>query len=119
MAWLELDVARLLAAPHGAGTYRPVSRFPSSDVDLAFEVDEATPAAEVEATLRALGGPLVVGLRLFDVYRGDPVAPGRRSLAWTVRFQAPDRTLTDEDVARARRRLVEAVEERHPALLRG
>ncbi len=119
VAWLELDVARVLAAPHGGGSYRPVSRFPSSDVDLAFEVDEATPAAEVEATLRGSGGPLLVGLRLFDVYRGDRVAPGRRGLAWTARFQAPDRTLTDEDVAEARRRLVAAVEQRHPATLRG
>jgi phenylalanyl-tRNA synthetase beta chain len=119
VAWLELDVAQLLAASHGGGAYRHVSRFPSSDVDLAFEVDETTAAAEVEATLRASGGPLVVGLRLFDVYRGDRVAPGRRSLAWTVRFQAVDRTLTDEDVAGARRRLVDAVEERHPATLRG
>ncbi len=118
VAWLELDVARVLAAPQGGGALRPISRFPSSDIDLAFEVDEATPAAEVEATLRANGGSLVVGLRLFDVYRGEGVAVGRRGLAWTVRFQAPDRTLTDEDVTETRRRLVAAVEERHPATLR-
>ncbi len=118
VAWLELDLARLLAAPRGPDAYRPVSRFPSSDIDLAFEVDETTPAAEVEATLRRAGGPLVVGLALFDVYRGDQVGAGRRSLAWTVRFQAPDRTLTDDDVAAARHRLVAEVERRHGATLR-
>ncbi|HWH35108.1 MAG TPA: phenylalanine--tRNA ligase subunit beta [Acidimicrobiales bacterium] len=119
VAWLELDLGLLLAQPHGAASYRPVSRFPSSDIDLAFEIDESTPAAAVEATLRRAGGELVRDLELFDVYRGDRVAPHRRSLAWRVRFQAPDRTLTDDDVAEARDRLVRAVEAAHPASLRG
>ncbi|MBW3573268.1 MAG: phenylalanine--tRNA ligase subunit beta [Actinobacteria bacterium] len=118
VAWLELDLGRLLALPHGNDRYRPLSRFPSSDVDLAFEVDDATPAAAVAATLRAAGGELVAELRLFDVYRGDKLGAGRRSLAFTVRFQAPDRTLTDDEVAAVRRRLVEAVESAHPARLR-
>ncbi|MGI8759189.1 MAG: phenylalanine--tRNA ligase subunit beta, partial [Acidimicrobiales bacterium] len=119
VAWAHLDLEQLLGASHGGGAYRPVSRFPSSNVDLAFEVDQATPAAAVESTLRHAGGDLVAGLRLFDVYRGGQVAAGRRSLAWTVRFQAPDRTLTDDEVAVARKRLVEAVEAAHPAHLRG
>jgi phenylalanyl-tRNA synthetase beta chain len=119
VAWIELDLGRLLAAAHGAGSYRAVSRFPSSDIDLAFEVDEATPAAQVEATLRRAGGELVAGVTLFDVYRGDQVSAGRRSLAWSIRFQAPDRTLTDDDVATARSQLVEAVETVHHASLRG
>ncbi|MGI9120841.1 MAG: phenylalanine--tRNA ligase subunit beta [Acidimicrobiales bacterium] len=119
VAWMELDLGRLLAAPHGGDAYRAVSLFPSSDVDLAFEVDEVTPAAAVESTLHQAGGALVVSVSLFDVYRGDQVAQGRRSLAWTVRFQSPDHTLTDEEVATARRMLVAAVEAAHPATLRG
>jgi phenylalanyl-tRNA synthetase beta chain len=119
VAWLELDLGALLAAPHGARSLRPLSRFPSSDVDLAFEVDDAVPAGAVEATLRDAGGDLVAALWLFDVYRGPQVPPGRRSLAYTVRFQAGDRTLTDEEVAGARRALIEAVEGAHRATLRG
>ncbi|HSH22854.1 MAG TPA: phenylalanine--tRNA ligase subunit beta [Acidimicrobiales bacterium] len=119
VAWLEVDVERLLALPHGNDRYQPVSRFPSSDVDLAFEVDDSTPAAAVAATLRAAGGDLVSTVTLFDVYRGDQLGPGRRSLAFAVRFQAPDRTLTDDEVAAVRRRLVDAVEAAHPARLRG
>ncbi len=119
VAWLELDLGRLLGAPHGNDRYRPVSRFPSSDVDLAFEVDDATPAAAVARTLRRAGADLVVDVALFDVYRGDQLAAGRRSLAFTVRFQAANRTLTDEEVATARARLVAAVESSHPAVLRG
>lgn len=118
-AWLELDLGRLLACPHGPGTYRPISRYPSSDIDLAFEVDDATPAGAVERTLTGAGDGVVAGVRLFDVYRGDQVAEGRRSLAWTVRLQAPDRTLTDEEVGAVRRRLIDAVEHIHRARLRG
>lgn len=118
VAWLELDLERLLGSEHGADQYHPISRYPSSDVDLAFEVDDAVPAGEVQRTLEA-GSELVVDVDLFDVYRGDQVAAGRRSLAYTVRFQARDRTLTDEDVAAARQTLVAAVESSHGATLRG
>lgn len=118
VAWLEVDLEALLDAPHGLRAYRPISRFPSSDLDLAFEVDEATPAGVVARTL-SQGDDLVVGVRLFDVYRGEQVSPGYRSLAYTVRLQADDRTLTDEDAAQARTRLIAAVEAAHPARLRG
>jgi phenylalanyl-tRNA synthetase beta chain len=119
VAWVELDLGRLLRLPHGADQLRPVSRFPSSDIDLAFEVAEATPAGDVEAALREAGAGLVVDVRLFDVYRGDRVAPGTRSLAYRVRFQATDRTLTDDDIGEARQRLIDAVQSKLPAALRG
>lgn len=119
VALVDVDLDRVLAAPHGVTAYEPVRLVPSSDLDLAFEVDEAVPAAAVERTLRAAGGDLLVGLELFDVFRGPPVAAGRRSLAYRLRFQARDRTLTDADLAEARERCVEAVTGAHPASLRG
>ncbi len=118
VAWLELDLEALLGAPHGAGLYRPISKFPSSDIDLAFEVDDAVPAGTVASTLRQ-GDDLVVDVVLFDVYRGEQVRSGRRSIAFTVRLQAADRTLTDDDVAAVRRRLIDGVESAHGAALRG
>ena len=90
--------------------------------------DKATPepdnritvtAGDVERTLTGAGGELVATVRLFDVYRGEQVGEGRRSLAFAVRLQAADRTLTDEDVADVRRRLIDAVEGALPATLRG
>jgi len=117
-AWLEVDLDALLALPHGDRPYRVVSRYPSSDIDLAFGVDERVPAGVVEATLRAAGGDLLSDLALFDVFRGDAVGEGRRSLAYALRFQAPDRTLTDAEVGDARTRLIEAVEQAHGATLR-
>jgi phenylalanyl-tRNA synthetase beta chain len=119
VAWLEVDLDTLLALPHGEQVYRPVSRFPSSDIDLAFEVAETCAAAEVEAVLRAAAGPLLVSLRLFDVYRGAPVPAGSRSLAYALRFQAADRTLTDDEIAEVRQRAIDAVVATLPAKLRG
>lgn len=119
VAWLEVDLDQLLGLPHGQRLYRPVSRYPSSDLDLAFEVDEAVPAAEVESVIRSAAGELLVGLRLFDVFRGDPVPTGRRSLAYRLRLQASDRTLTDAEVADVRAAVVRAVESTLPARLRG
>ena len=118
VAWLELDLDTLLAQPHGDRPYQLVSRYPSSDIDLAFEVDETTPAADVERMIRSAGGDLVASVELFDVFRGAAVADGRRSLAYTLRFQAPDKTLTDDDLASVRQRIIDAVESELPASLR-
>ena len=85
---------------------------------MAFEVDDLTPASDVERVIRAAGGELVSNVELFDVFRGNPVAAGRRSLAYTLRLQAPDKTLTDEDLASLRQRIIDAVESGLPASLR-
>ena len=119
VAYLELDLDTLLDLPHGERTFRPFSLFPSSDIDLAFEVDEEVPASAVEDAIRTAGGDLLWSVRLFDVYRGRGVAEGRRSLAYALRLQAADRTLTDADVARARQQIIERVQGTLAATLRG
>ena len=96
-----------------------MSRFPSSDVDLAFVVADSVPAAQVEATLRRAAGGLCESVVLFDVYRGAGLSQGSRSLAYRVRFCALDRTLTDAEVAELRARCIEAVESEFQATLRG
>jgi len=119
VGWLEVDLEALLALPHGGRPYHRVSRYPSSDIDLAFEVDEGTPASAVRVCLADAAGDLLADLSLFDVFRGAPVADGRRSLAFTLRFQADDRTLTDAEVAEVRTACIVAVEGSLPATLRG
>ncbi len=119
VAWLEVDLDALLSLSHGDLPFRPFSRYPSSDIDLAFEVDEETPAAVVESLLRSAAGSLLVDLGLFDVFRGEPVAEGRRSLAFAMRLQAYDRTLTDAEVATVRQRCIDSVEGDLGATLRG
>ena len=117
--WLELDLGKLAAAPRRPPVARPVSRFPSSDVDLAFVVADSVPAAAVEATLRRAAGDLCESVDLFDVYLGAGVNEGSRSLAYRLRFCALDRTLTDAEVAELRTQCIDAVESRHQATLRG
>ena len=119
VGWLELDLGVLLRAPRRPLVYRPVSRYPSADIDLAFVVDETTPADAVERTLREAGGDLVEEIRLFDVYRGPNLGEGRRSLAFRLRFCALDHTLADHELGSLRQACIDSVEARHPAQLRG
>ncbi len=118
VGWLDLDLDRLLTKPHGETHLHPVSRYPSSDMDLAFAVDQGVPASEVFAVIESAAGELLVGLHLFDVYRGEGVDPSQRSLAFTLRFQADDHTLTDTEIAQVRRRVIDQVEASLPATLR-
>ena len=106
VGWLEVDLGVLLdpgRVPRRDEAARPVSRFPSSDVDLAFVVADAVPADRVAEALGAAAGDLLESVRLFDVYRGPSLGPDRRSLAFRLRFCAPDRTLTDAEVGEVRR----------------
>ena len=120
VGWLEIDLEVLLDdAARRSSLVRTVSRFPSSDVDLAFVVDDTVPAAAVYRTLRQAGGELVESLTLFDVYRSETTSESARSLAYRLRFCAPDRTLTDDEVAQLRARCIAAVEHAHGAQLRG
>jgi phenylalanyl-tRNA synthetase beta chain len=114
----ELDADRLRAARRSPRRSAVISRFPASTVDLAFVVDDHVPVADVLATLHDNGGPLLERVELFDVFRSDAIGDGRVSLAFTVSFRAADRTLTDEEVASLRARLIAAVTERHGAELR-
>jgi phenylalanyl-tRNA synthetase beta chain len=118
-AWLEVDLDRFLAHPHGEPTYTRVSRFPSSDIDLAFEVAEGISATDVAATIERAAGDLLGWVRLFDTYRGEGVRDGHRSLTYRVRLQAHDRTLTDGEVGEVRQAIIDAVQSGFPAHLRG
>jgi phenylalanyl-tRNA synthetase beta chain len=107
VAWLELDFDALVDLPHGDRPAKPVLRMPSADIDLALIVPSTVTAAQVEDALRHGGGELLVDLSLFDVYR---MTAGDRSLAFRLRFQAVDRTLTDADLAGVRSACIDAVQ---------
>jgi phenylalanyl-tRNA synthetase beta chain len=114
----EVVLDDLLAAPRRDRQFAPISRFPASTIDLAFEVADAVPAGAVERTLRDAGGELLEDVRVFDEFRSDALGAGRRSVAFTLRFRAPDRTLTDAAVADLRKRAIDAVSAAHGAELR-
>ena len=118
VGWIEADLALLLPAERTYVQSQAVRKLPSADIDLAFVVPDVVPAAAVEWTLREAGGELLVDLQLFDVFRGGNAPPGARSLAYRLRFQAADRTLTEADLADVRTRCIDAVTTTHPAHLR-
>ncbi len=91
---------------------------PTSDLDLAFVMPDDTPAERLERALRQAAGDLLVSCELFDVYRGQGVDPGTRSLAFRLRLQQRERNITDADIAAVRERCI-AGAERLDATLRG
>jgi phenylalanyl-tRNA synthetase beta chain len=116
---IEIDVDGLLRGKRRDRAFTPLSRFPASSIDLAFVAAETVLAADIEATLRKTGGALLESVRCFDEFRSDALGPGRRSLAFALRYRAPDRTLTDDEVGKARQRAIDSVVKVHGAELRG
>jgi phenylalanyl-tRNA synthetase beta chain len=101
-AAFELDVDALLGLAPETATYSDVTSFPAVLQDIAVIVPEDVPAARLAEVVRAGGGELLASLRVFDLYHGEQVGEGNKSLALRLEFRAPDRTLTDEEVAERR-----------------
>jgi phenylalanyl-tRNA synthetase beta chain len=118
VAVIELDVDGLLADWGEAQPVTAISQQPAVYEDLAVVVDEGAPAEQVVALIRQTGGKLLTEVRLFDVYRGGQVPAGKKSLACALTFQAPDRTLTDEETAKLRAKIVSRLERELGATLR-
>jgi phenylalanyl-tRNA synthetase beta chain len=114
----EVDLDALLAASDTLTRAPEISSFPVAKEDVALVVDAATTAAEVEAALRAGAGELLESVRLFDVYTGEQIEPGKKSLAFNLRFRAPDRTLTEAETGAARDAAVATTAERLGAVQR-
>ena len=114
----ELDLATLIAEAAEVQVYVDVISFPAVRQDLAFVVGEEVAAGDLVAAAREAAGPELREARVFDVFRGDPVPAGKKSVAFSVSFQSPERTLSDEDAAELRGRIVAALHERFGAELR-
>ena len=117
VAELDWSAVAALAGRHAVAQYAPISRFPVAERDLAVVVPERQPAGPLLQTVRQAGGPLLQDVRLFDLYRGERVEAGAKSLAFALRFGA-DRTLRDEEVDGRVRRIVKRLEAEHGATLR-
>lgn len=96
----------------------PVPAFPPVLEDLAIVVGESLPADQVSALIEQTGGKLLAAVSLFDVYRGEQIGAGKKSLAYQLTYQHPERTLTDEEVAKLRERIVKRLEQELGAILR-
>ncbi len=114
----ELGLPELFARVPERVLYEDVITYPPVRQDLAFSVPEEVPAGELVAAAREAAGPELREMRAFDVYRGEQVGPGRKSIAFAVIFQSPERTLSDEDASQLRTAIVEALAAHFGAELR-
>jgi phenylalanyl-tRNA synthetase beta chain len=114
----ELDLAPILAESGILFDVEPAPTYPPVLEDLAVVVDETIPAAAIEDVLRKGGGEYLTKIRLFDIYRGKQVGEGKKSLAFSLTYMAPDRTLTDKEVQKLRNSIVYLLDQELGASLR-
>jgi phenylalanyl-tRNA synthetase beta chain len=121
VAAARIDLAGLAAqlASSAARRYRPIPRFPGVKLDVAFAAPESKRAGELIELIRQAGKGLVEDLELFDLYRGAALGPGKKSLAFRLVLQAPDRTLDEADLEKFLERLARAAERSEVELRRG
>ena len=116
---LALDFDRVIGLAGDRRRFDGVTRYPSVIQDLAVVLDANVPVEHVEAVMRKASRPLLTRVALFDIYQGDQVRRGQRSLAFSLTFQAPDHTLTDAEVEPIRERIITALKRQLGATLRG
>jgi phenylalanyl-tRNA synthetase beta chain len=114
----DLDLDAILALAPSLYEISSVPEFPPVLEDLALVIDESLPAERVARLIRQTGGKVVRDVRLFDVYRGEKIGAGKKSLAYSLTYQAADKTLSDKEVAGIRTRILRALEQQLGATLR-
>lgn len=114
----EFDLDGLLAYTRAGHPVKPIPAHPAVYQDISIIVDRKLRATEIEQVIWKAGAPLLVDVRLFDVYLGDPIPADKKSLAYSLTYQHPDETLTDQKVAKVHEKIVKAVENQLGAKLR-
>jgi phenylalanyl-tRNA synthetase beta chain len=114
----ELALTDLLNAEVEEIRYSPIPRFPSMTRDIALVVDKDVIAGDIQKTIVEAGGELLKEVSIFDVYEGDRLPEGKKSIAFSLRYFDPERTLTDEEVTNVHEQVVQAVSEKFGATLR-
>ncbi|MBI2845590.1 MAG: phenylalanine--tRNA ligase subunit beta [Chloroflexi bacterium] len=116
VAELDFDLLASLASPDL--TVKPLPRYPAVVQDLALILDQSIAAAQVEELIREAGGRILEEVRLFDVYQGEGIPSGKKSLAYSLSYRSPDRTLTAEEVSRLQEKIVSYLAKKAGARLR-
>ncbi|RAK21293.1 phenylalanyl-tRNA synthetase beta subunit [Anoxybacillus vitaminiphilus] len=115
----ELALTDLLNAEVEEIRYSTIPRFPSMTRDIALVVDKDVIAGDIQKTIIEAGGELLKEVSIFDVYEGDRLPEGKKSIAFSLRYFDPERTLTDEEVTAVHEKVIQAVEQQFGATLRG
>lgn len=106
----ELNLLAILNASTEELVYTPVPRFPAMTRDIALELDRTKAAGEIVAVIKGAGTKLLKDVKVFDVYEGEKMAPGKKSVAFSLTYFDPERTLTDEEVVAAHNKVLKALE---------
>ncbi len=114
----NIDLETLITHLGQEHTFEPISPYPAVREDLAIIIDRHIPAVEVANTIQQAGGFLLTDVELFDLYDGQQIPGGKKSLAYHLTFQSPSKTLTDKDVSKLRNRIIRQLEQRLGARLR-
>jgi phenylalanyl-tRNA synthetase beta subunit (EC 6.1.1.20) len=114
----EIDLEPLFKAEPEPIVYEAIPRYPGMTRDLAVTVDKSVPAGVLEQTIASAGGRWLHTVNVFDVYEGDRIPEGKKSVAFSLQFINPNRTLTDEEVSEAMNRIIQELETKHGAALR-
>jgi phenylalanyl-tRNA synthetase beta chain len=114
----ELDLQTLLTTDVKEVQYEAIPRFPSISRDIALVVEKEVPAGNIQRVIQEAGGKLLKEVTVFDLYEGEKMEPGKKSVAFSLRYFDPERTLTDEEVTKAHNNVLKAVEEAFGASLR-
>lgn len=114
----ELNLKQVLEAPKEPLKYEPIPRYPSITRDIALVVDKNKAAKELEEIIIQAGRPLLKEVHVFDLYEGEKMEPGKKSIAFSLKYYDPDKTLTDDEVISVHEKVLQAVEEKAGATLR-
>ncbi len=114
----ELDFSAVAGQMRSKRTFKPLARFPAVHRDLALIVDEAVSAGDILDGIRELNRGLITDVKIFDLYRGNPIPNGKKSIAFRLKYQQEGRTLTDAEVNELQQRIAQFLVEKHGAVLR-
>lgn len=114
----ELSLKDLLEAEVELVTYNSIPRYPSMTRDIALVVDKKIAAGDIQKVITEAGGKLLKEVSIFDLYEGEKMEQGKKSVAYSLRYFDPERTLTDEEVTKTHNKVLKAVEEKFEATLR-
>lgn len=115
---VELKLEEFIAMKPASQSFRPLPKYPASSRDMAVIVDEAIPVALLLGKINEVGGSLVESVTLFDLFTGSPVPAGKKSVAFSIRYRAAEKTLEDKEVDLVHGRIVEDIEKTFKARLR-
>ena len=114
----EIDMVALKNCKIEVGAVKPLPKFPAVSRDIALVVDEEVPAGDLMKCMEKAGGKLLEEIKLFDVYRGERLGEGKKSLAFSLSFRSPDHTLTDAEITAAMDKVLSQTGKQYGANLR-